>query len=732
MKLRQKLAVVLASAMVITSVPVVTMAASTNTLTKETMSLAKDDITTESAVKVEFKDSKAGQKEVFYLELDNAEWALEGQTLPEGIKYEQQTDEIVKVTYTLTKDSEKVYFPIMAKVTGGEAKVAVVSKGGNTTVTSSTFVFATTADGEAIVTAKQNDMPTLYTEGTIAEITIKESMKDAFKNLDDDEREVELTIDNDDFEFAQSTLSADQIKFAYGFAGQGNDVASVKTRINSKDKQTLIVTLPADLKSDSIGHIKLVDVKVKSTEKKPTTGDLTLSVDGDAVKATDSIKVAEINAYGSKIEIEEDDEVEIKAGDKDEVIFTLKETEQSSFVNGRDMEFTIDKGFFIPQVEDKDGDLDEAKTIEKLKEVVKIRNTELNKNLEITDIEVNDDDKVIGFTATMVSDTEVKDEIEVKAKITAGLEEEGDVTVKVEGRALEKEISSKITTIKKVVTVTTEAATLKVGLQGQLAGKITLTEAEKGGFKSGKDIVLTIPVEKGITVKEVPTVKTTAGDIQMDEAKLSKVKTDSEGDKYVEITIPVKRTSKTASTIEISNIEFTTDRTVAEGEFDITLGGTALSPISETIELEGFLVVGTPNTEDLSTSNGLAKGTAKFVIGEATYTTNGVAKEMDAQSYVQDPGYTMVPVRYVAEAFGVKANDILFSNGTATIFAGNRTIQLTAGSNVAVVNGAAVTMGTKVVVKEGRTYAPVGEIARILGISTQWDSATKTATFENK
>ena len=726
MKLRQKLAVALASAMVITSVPVVTMAASTNTLTKETINLAKNDVTTSSAVKIEFKDAKAGDKEVFYLELQNAEWAIDEKFVPANIKYEQQTNEIVKVTYTLTQDGEKVHFPIMAKVTGGEAKVSVVSKGGNTTVSNGTFVFATTADGQAIVTADKNDIPTLYTEGTIADIIITESMKDAFKGLNDDEREIELTIENDDFEF----VNGGTVKFAYGFAGQNNAESAVTTTVKAKDKQTLIVTLPKELKSDSIGQIKLEDVKVKSTVKNPTTGDLTIAVDGDAVKSTDSIKVAEISAYGSAIK---EDKKEIKAGDKKEVKFELVETEKSSFVNGRDVEFTIDKGFFMNQEVDKDGEYDEAATLKAVKAAITVKNTEVNKDLEITDVEVKDE-KVVGFTATMVSSTDVKDVIKVTANITAGLEEEGDVTVTVAGRALEKEVTAVIANISKTVEVATEAATLKVGLQGQTAGKITLTEAEKATFKSGKEIVLTVPVEKGITVKAAPTVKVTAGDIQMDDAKLSKVKTNDEGDKYVEITIPVKRTSKTASTIEISNIEFTTDRTVAEGAFDITLGGTALSPekVAETIELKEFLVVGTPNTEDLSASNGLAKGTAAFVIGEATYTANGTTREMDAQSYIQDPGFTMVPVRYVAEAFGVKANDILFSNGTATIFAGNRTIQLTAGSDIAVVNGAAIKMGTKVVVKEGRTYAPVGEIARILGISTKWDSATKTATFENK
>ena len=92
----------------------------------------------------------------------------------------------------------------------------------------------------------------------------------------------------------------------------------------------------------------------------------------------------------------------------------------------------------------------------------------------------------------------------------------------------------------------------------------------------------------------------------------------------------------------------------------------------------------------------------------------------------------MVPVRYVANAFGVSDSDILFGKGTVTLFAGERTISLTTGSNIAVVNGNNVAMSTKVVNKDGRTYVPAGQIASLLGVKSTWDSASKTATFENK
>ena len=176
-------------------------------------------------------------------------------------------------------------------------------------------------------------------------------------------------------------------------------------------------------------------------------------------------------------------------------------------------------------------------------------------------------------------------------------------------------------------------------------------------------------------------------------------------------------------------MKFTTDRTVPEGTYDLEIGGTGVDADGHTITVKDFIKISTTNTQDI-TANGLAKGTAKFVIGESKYTLNDKEVTMDAPSYIQDPGYTMVPVRYVANAFGVSDADILFGKGTVTIFAGERTISLTTGSNIAVVNGNNVAMATKVINKDGRTYVPAGQIASLLGIKSAWDSSSKTATFE--
>lgn len=125
----------------------------------------------------------------------------------------------------------------------------------------------------------------------------------------------------------------------------------------------------------------------------------------------------------------------------------------------------------------------------------------------------------------------------------------------------------------------------------------------------------------------------------------------------------------------------------------------------------------------------LVKSSIRFTVGKSSYTTYGRVCEMDGAAYIQDPGYTMVPIRYVAEALGIYDQDISYVNGQLFFAYNGRSIQLTTGSNIAIVNRAAITMSAPIIIKDGRSYAPMGEIAKILGLTKEWDSTTGTAIF---
>lgn len=777
MKLRQKLAVALATAMAVTTVPVITMAASSNSLVKSVIKVKEDtnfmEASTAPALRIKFNEVTGGQKEVFYLTLKNAEWTTEQVRLMNeaiecdngSVEITRQGSKTARVSYNPAHNEtdQVLRLPIFVQAKGGDATIAIETQGStSTSVSEGSWVFASTVDEDEVATVTCASPKAIYKSGEIADITFKEAFTGA---IGTDTYMAKVDINHGDFEFSlpatmkegstkykvtkksgtykatsdkdgdyyKYILDSTYVEYKYGFADGGNSNITVYL---SSDGDSMYVELNGGNKTpDSIGQIKLKNLKVKSTEKAPKEGDLTIDVEGDVEDAT--LTVAKVAAYGVSISTEDDKIEEVIGGRNEDVTFILSENVDDSFTKDREVTFKLDKGYFTDKGSDDDERLDML--VENMK--IKIYNDgDLEKTISdadvlkeiITDFDTSDD-SINNFEITIPADwiTSDIDEIKIETEVYAKLDSDGDVKLSVEGRGITDTAEGVIAKIIRPFTITMdEAATLKVGLKDQFTGKLTIKESDSDMFRSGEFFYITLPTDKGMTYEDEPTVKVTSGDLELDDIDTCTYNGDSA------IKFKVKRASNTASTVEITNFKITADRTVPQGSYNVNLKGPGVSENADwDLEVKDFIVIGTPNTEDIASSlasNGLEKATVKFVVGETKYTVNDESKTMDAASYIQAPGYTMIPMRYVAEAFGVPATDIVFSNGTATFFAGTRTIQLTNGSDVAVVNGASVKLGTKVVVKDGRTYVPVGEIARILGIATNWDSSTKTATFENK
>ncbi|WP_054742009.1 stalk domain-containing protein [Cellulosilyticum ruminicola] len=122
----------------------------------------------------------------------------------------------------------------------------------------------------------------------------------------------------------------------------------------------------------------------------------------------------------------------------------------------------------------------------------------------------------------------------------------------------------------------------------------------------------------------------------------------------------------------------------------------------------------------------------QFTVGKSYYTVDGEKFEMNAETFIQRPGYIMVPLKYVALAIGVPEEEILYNNGMIYFKYNDRTIELRVNSTTATVNRNQVEIDTAVVLKDGRSYAPIGEVAKILGLSKEWDKIEKTAKFTVK
>ena len=117
----------------------------------------------------------------------------------------------------------------------------------------------------------------------------------------------------------------------------------------------------------------------------------------------------------------------------------------------------------------------------------------------------------------------------------------------------------------------------------------------------------------------------------------------------------------------------------------------------------------------------------KMTIGDTVGYINGEAKTLDAAPIIRD-GRTMLPVRFVAEAFGATVGWD-GATSTATVKTDDVEIKITIGAKVAYVNGAEVALDAPAFIENGRTYMPVRFVAENLGATVGWDGATSTATL---
>ncbi len=127
------------------------------------------------------------------------------------------------------------------------------------------------------------------------------------------------------------------------------------------------------------------------------------------------------------------------------------------------------------------------------------------------------------------------------------------------------------------------------------------------------------------------------------------------------------------------------------------------------------------------------KTEVKLTIGSTTAYINGVAQTLDAAP-INRNNRTMLPVRFLANAFGVDNDGIKWdaATRTATLTNSEVTIVVTIDAPTMTVNGESVALDSPAIIESNRTYLPVRAIANALGVSNdniKWDAATNTATL---
>ena len=497
-----------------------------------------------------------------------------------------------------------------------------------------------------------------------------------------------------------------------------------------------------------------------------------------------TLKVGEIREYDVSLTC--DKPVEIKAGrsglvnDK-KTTFVLEENVKDSLVDGRKIEFKLENGYmFGPADVDTAAVNNNSNTtghyasntykqlaMKKFEELVASKTIKFEEKadkdtankkegfvMSTLDLVIDSDGRVVGFSGEYdrLKDTEA-DKIKVTIPVATDVMSTGDVKVTASNiytrsfQDKKEDPSAIIANIKAPIEVTFDGAKLKVGQQAQEAGTITIKETDKGMLEKGW-LFLAAKDQNGITFDAAPTVKVADAEgkqLTVKAVELSKDKTI--------LGIELTKSSTEASTITIDGINLTADRTVPQANYDLAIWGSALTDENELgigsftqnalyshsyftqsedlYIVKDFIQMTTANTEDLI---GAAKAvTTEFVIGQKKFTVNGESVTMDSAPYIKD-NLTFVPVRYLAQAFGIQGNAVQYdkATGTVTIVAGDKVIKMTKGKAIMTVNGTDIPMASKAEIgKEGRMCVPMAYIASALGVEKSWNSSTKTATFTN-
>jgi hypothetical protein len=144
-----------------------------------------------------------------------------------------------------------------------------------------------------------------------------------------------------------------------------------------------------------------------------------------------------------------------------------------------------------------------------------------------------------------------------------------------------------------------------------------------------------------------------------------------------------------------------------------TDGGDVSVPVSFTVEAEQPIQI-------------------SLTVGTTTASVAGVTVSLDAAPYIDKAsGRTMVPMRFIGEAFGATVMWQAATRRVTVQTSGTAnhqplTMVLTIGSKKATANGKALTLDVAPAIVAGRTFVPLRVISETLGADVAWNGTTRT------
>ena len=762
MKLKKALSGVLAAAMVVTLAPTMAFASTTNSVAS--VPTVKSDATIPAAtvITLTVKDTAgwtANEGQKIKLTLSNANW----DTNPDGA--------VGSAITANTKDTNKKKDVVSVSATKKDNKIAVATSVKYISATDNTLEMVITPadaidkDGYITLTIVADAIETESTDGPV---TV------AIDGLDSKISSSTITIATVGSSTTTATVSGDVKTYPRGECELGTSIEIRETAINSiksNSKQHIELKLPKGVTWDAkttIGgdmfdsnatvsvstedsRILKIDGTVSGSNevrnvltvkpvinvgKDASKGDITVQVtakaDGNEDAVADANDLVIANYADESVEVSTLETVpEIISGytknSKDKTFYvyaTVKESMKGALTAGKYIDFTLPEEVQICgaiQTSDKAGD--KGTLGSNLSGKIKVGEDSDNNGADLKGKDASTFEFTIPSTDENGWKTTKGNTVTFKIPVTVQADFTGDIKMTVSGAKAgldEKELV--VATAKSPITVEAKATDVKNGVQNQTVSNITIKEVETGYLDDGTNLTVKFD-DLGLTnalVFDDADVKVTAGDIELGKTTVEKGV----------INIKIKSASAKASTIEISGISATLNRTLPEGKYDLLVGGDALLKNKAyndedfdvtPVKVEGYVNIVTP--ADTNT----VKVNASFVIGKTSYTNNGTEVTMDAAPYIAK-NRTMVPIRYIANACGVTDENITWNQATrtATISGPNNVVTIKMGSNTITTSNGVITMDTVAVNTGNRIYVPARFIANALGATVTWDAATQT------
>ena len=649
------------------------------------------------------------------------------------------------------KDGDVLSIPLFVRTTGGTASVSIDSL--DSEFTSQGKTFAKTADGDTELSIEK--VQNFYDDDEVKNLYLEELVAGTIEPG----KYISLRV-NGDFNLK---AAKDGVKVTRITGDGGTTVKVFKKDGDNKyvafepgdEADEIYLYVEGTAKSTKATQYRIQGLKI--VEDGADFGDeASITVSGGGT-SKQTIKIGNYEDFGVKLTAEDKDLPVIYAGamanskyDNQTLKVTIEETVANSFIDNRKMEITLPEGVEFVNDSGKRGAAPDS--IDDVTEDFKVYNFAGSESDVKKAMTLNDNGTKITISGKDLPDAsgtnkDRKRKIEFSVHVSAEADFTGDVVMTLGGPGVaDKNVSATVATVKAPIEVRTAVNELKIDYRNTEIADITLVEPEAGLW--AKDDIINLEGER-MSFESGAKAEVVNGDMKLDKY---------DGD-YIDVNdgvLSVKvssRSSKTPAEIKISGLSLYMDRSLAAGNYKLKVFGEAKNEFfMNNYDKDGDDFANVFETQKVTVMDDFVKiVTAGRDKDDATFTTKIVVpvggdtitagtKEIKLSemqggacppAYINNDGYTMLPVRAVVEALNeiatVRWDD---ATKTCTIGFGQRVFSMTVGSKVLNLNGVSTALNAAPENKDGRVFLPLRDLGYALGLSDSqisWDSTTQTA-----